>query len=106
MTIEIKKGLVLQSINLHELSLQVVDKPFRNGQLMSIHGFVRNEEEMKQVPLHFVLMSRRRKEDYVAVLQKVKDVMNNFSVEGFMIDFEAGKCPEINAYNINWKVAP
>lgn len=43
---------------------------------------------MKQVPLLFVLMSRRRKRDYVAVFQKIRSLLHDLAVEGFVMDFE------------------
>ncbi|XP_060602402.1 uncharacterized protein LOC132755544 [Ruditapes philippinarum] len=70
-------------------TFRVVRKPFR--QLWSIHAFLRKGETMKQVPLLFVMMSRRRKQDYIAVLEKLLDIMDEAPVvERFTMDFEAG----------------
>ncbi len=46
-------------------TFKVVKAPFT--QLMSVHAFVRVENELNQFPLAFCLMSARRKRDYVAV---------------------------------------
>ena len=67
------------------------NNPFKGGQLMSIHGFVTRDGVSKQVPLLFVLMSRRRCEDYTAVLRRLSEVLGEVAVEGFVMDFEAGK---------------
>ncbi|KAH3704810.1 hypothetical protein DPMN_079871 [Dreissena polymorpha] len=40
-------------------TFDVVNKPF--AQLFSIHAFMRKDDNMKEVPLLFVLMSKRRK---------------------------------------------
>ncbi|XP_052260568.1 uncharacterized protein LOC127864714 [Dreissena polymorpha] len=71
-------------------TFKIVDRPFRGGQLMSIHGFIQFDGKMKQIPLLFALMSRRKKEDYVAVLGEIKSILGAYSVEGFVVDFEAG----------------
>ena len=43
---------------------------------------------MKLVPLCYVLMARRRKADYVAVFEKLKNVFGSFAVKEVMSDFE------------------
>ncbi|XP_053395522.1 uncharacterized protein LOC123527520 [Mercenaria mercenaria] len=68
-------------------TFKAVHSPF--VQLWSIHAFIREGDNMKQVPLMYVLMSRRRKQDYVAILQKVLDILEEApAVECFTMDFE------------------
>ncbi|XP_035663387.1 uncharacterized protein LOC118407075 [Branchiostoma floridae] len=67
----------------------VVRPPF--SQLFSIHAFVKQGEDYKQVPLVFVLMSRREKGDYKKVFETVRDMLpRQPKVENFVMDFEDG----------------
>ncbi|XP_060569663.1 uncharacterized protein LOC132728070 [Ruditapes philippinarum] len=70
-------------------TFRVVGDPFTSDQLESIHGFVKNNEGLeKQGPMAFILMSRRRTEDYVKVLTSLKQSLEQVSVESFVMDFE------------------
>nr|XP_034324221.1 uncharacterized protein LOC105318372 [Crassostrea gigas] len=69
-------------------TFMIIRRPFE--QLFSIHGFIQKDDCMKQFPLLFVLMSRRRKRDYVAVFQKICSLLPDLAVEGFVMDFERG----------------
>ena len=56
-----------------------------------IHCFLKKNGELKQVPLVFVLMSSKRKQDYKKVLKKVKNMLpSQPQVEKVVADFEAG----------------
>lgn len=43
-------------------------------QMCSIHAFIRKGVSAKQVPLCYIIMSRRRKSGYTAVFQAVIDI--------------------------------
>ncbi|KAK3085388.1 hypothetical protein FSP39_002601, partial [Pinctada imbricata] len=58
-------------------------------QLFSVHAFIQRESCLKQVPLVFVLMSRRQKKDYDAVFTHINQLVPNQRVDAFTLDFEA-----------------
>ena len=68
-----------------DATFKIIRPPFT--QLFSIHAFIRHGESMKQVPLVYVMMSGKRKVDYIAVLQAIKDLMPSTRVSKVMIDF-------------------
>ena len=71
-----------------DATFKVVDKPFY--QLFSIHVFVREGDCMKQVPVAYVLMSRRRKKDYKAVFKFLKEKLDSkINLKRVVADFEA-----------------
>lgn len=70
-------------------TFKMVRQPFK--QLMTIHSFIRSGDEIKQVPLVYVIMSGKRKMDYKKVLKSVKRMLpTQPSVQNFVVDFEAG----------------
>ena len=69
---------------------QVVGRPFSSGQLFSINAFIEREGHQKQLPLVFVLMSRRCQSDYKAIFKTLIDRVGALAVKGFVADFELG----------------
>ena len=68
-------------------TFKAVREPF--AQLFSIHSFIKSGDTMKQVPLCFIIMSRRRKRDYKAVLDAVVELLpSEPAVEEVITDFE------------------
>ena len=58
-------------------------------QPLSVHSFKKCGDALKQVPLCFVLMSRRKKTDYEAVFNTILGLMNTApDVEEIVVDFE------------------
>ena len=77
-----------------DATFKVVKAPFM--QLFSVHSFIRHGESNKQVPLAYVLMSGKRKEDYAAVLEAIKGVTSVAVVEVVM-DFEVAMWQAVRA---------
>ncbi|XP_045027834.1 uncharacterized protein LOC123466397 [Daphnia magna] len=64
-----------------------VDEPIK--QLFTINGFIKNDKnEIKQIPLLFCCMTRRRAADYSAVFQKIKEIIPLPRVQRIVTDFE------------------
>ena len=70
-----------------DATCKVVKEPF--VQLFSIHSFIRHGSACKQIPLLFVLMSRRRRIDYELVLTEVCKILPTPpAVTRMVLDFE------------------
>ena len=83
-------GLLARAKSWHiDGTFKVVKKPF--VQLFTIHGLVRADGEFKQVPLVFVLMSRRQTEDYTQVFEAIQRMVPMpLAVKEAILDFEKG----------------
>ena len=71
------KLLTSASVIYCDATFKVVRQPF--CQLFSLHSFLSdtNGEDVKQVPIVFVLMSRRRKRDYRVIFNYIKEMIPN-----------------------------
>ncbi|VDH91609.1 Hypothetical predicted protein [Mytilus galloprovincialis] len=69
-------------------TFKIMKDPFT--QLWSIHAFIKKGDSLKQVPLVFVLMSRKKTKDYKPILECLKRKIGVLHVEGFCLDFEKG----------------
>ena len=55
-----------------DATFKVVKYPF--SQLFKIHAFVKHGAACKQVPLIFILMSKRKNSDYLLVLHEIENI--------------------------------
>ena len=68
-------------------TFKVVREPF--VQLVSIHSYIKYGDCTKQVPLLFILMSRRKTTDYMAILYAITELLSSdIMVEEIVVDFE------------------
>ena len=72
-----------------DATFKVVRQPF--SQLFSFHSFLgdANNENVKQVPLAFIMMSRRPKRDYKALFKHMKEIIPIMNRIRRITDFEA-----------------
>jgi len=85
---------------------QDTSAPF--AQLFSVHAFIKKDGKLKQVPLAFVLVSRRRRKDYVRVLRTLMDVMPQRSVvQAVVSDFESALWSAVSkVHGATWRLSP
>ncbi|XP_033759427.1 uncharacterized protein LOC117341641 [Pecten maximus] len=69
-------------------TFRMVNEPWT--QLFSMHGFVKSDDNMKQIHLAFCFMSGKREEDYYAVLRAIDRMLPSRRLERCVVDFEAG----------------
>ena len=92
---------------------KIIGKPFT--QLLTIHAFLNQEGETKQVPLCYVLMSGSKKKDYKNVLKGLLELIPGPRVKMVMVDFEEafwlaipavlGEEVEIQGCTFHWTLA-
>ena len=76
-------------------TFKVVKKPFY--QLFSIHVFVKSGDSLKQVPVAFIMMSSRTKDDYISVFQELLNLLpENPCVQRVVTDFESAVWGAVN----------
>ena len=70
-----------------DATFKACSEPFQ--QLFILHAFLVKDNIIKQVPLLFVLMSRRTTTDYEAVLKRVISLCpEELQIDSFVVDFE------------------
>lgn len=82
--------IIFSDIDIYYLVLPII---FPTLQLFSINAFVRSGQTATQVPLAFVVMSRKKTRDYEAVLEAIRDRIcgGEWSAVKAVADFEKGK---------------
>ncbi len=70
-------------------------------QLFTIHAFLRKDENIKQVPLAFVLMSGRKSSDYEKVFKTILDILPYTRVKEIVSDFEKAMWKCVKKLNSN-----
>ena len=70
-----------------DATFKAVKSPFT--QLFSIHAFVKQDEDIKQLPLAYALMLGKRRRDYKKVLQAILDLLpQKIAIEAVVANFE------------------
>ena len=69
-----------------DATFSIVKDPFL--QMFSVHVFVRYDNCIKQIPVAFVVMSRRSKEDYEQVFRELLKLLPQVHVKKIVLDFE------------------
>ena len=88
MTLYNYRDIVLFFYRYMDGTFKVINKPFT--QLYSIHLFVKQNGEIKQVPLVFALMPGKSKCDYWRVLMAIRNLLpEQIVVQCVVADFEA-----------------
>ena len=67
-------------------TFSIVKDPFH--QLFSVHVFIRSGTCTKQIPVAFVIMSRRKQEDYEEVFKALLELVPQVRVKKVVLDFE------------------
>jgi hypothetical protein len=80
-------------------TFKVIKAPFT--QLWTIHAFVRGGLCNKQIPLLFCIMSRRRTEDYVAIMRHIQMELGSMEVRHMVSDFEKALWLAVRQLNLN-----
>lgn len=84
-----------------DATFKVVKDPYQ--QLFSIHAYIKSNDATKQVPLAFVLMSRRQKDDYTRVFRIIIDEIRKRTgtdpkVEKVVLDYERAMWSSLKSF--------